>query len=77
MRTTVTIPDEALEDLMRYTEARTRTEAVNRVISEWVRRRKIEEFKSLRGKLTFDGDLDELRALDVQELKDLDSYGSG
>lgn len=77
MRTTVTIPDEVLEDLMRYTEARTRTEAVNWVISEWVRRRKIEEFKSLRGKVWFEGDIDELRALDIQELKDLDSYGSG
>ena len=77
MRTTVTIPDEVLTDLMRFSEAKTRTEAVNRAIAEWVRLRKIQELRSLRGKLSFDGEIEEVRRAETEELKDLESYGDG
>lgn len=77
MRTTVTMSDETLVELMRFSEANTRTEAVNRAVEEWVRLRKAQELRSLRGKLTFDRDIDEIRNDDVEELKDLESYGAG
>lgn len=77
MRTTVTIPDEVLKDLMSLTEASTRTEAVNRAVAEWVRLRKIQELRSLRGTLSFDGSVEEIRRADVEELGDLESHGAG
>ncbi|MGI8910226.1 MAG: type II toxin-antitoxin system VapB family antitoxin [Rubrobacteraceae bacterium] len=76
MRTTVTIPDEMLEDLMSLTEASTRTEAVNRAVAEWVRLRKIQEIRSLRGKLSFDRGIEEIRRADIEELNDLESFGA-
>lgn len=76
MRTTVTIPDEVLVDLMRFTEALTRTEAVNWAIVEWVRRKKIEELRSLRGKLSFDVEIEEMRALDIEEQEGLERHGN-
>lgn len=77
MRTTVTIPDEVLEDLMSFTDASTRTEAVNRAVSEWVRLRKIQEIRSLRGRLRFDRGIEEIRRADIGEMADLESYGAG
>ena len=76
MRTTVTIPDEVLEDLMSFTEASTRTEAVNRAVVEWMRLRKIQGIRSLRGKLSFDRDIEEIRWADIEELNDLESFGA-
>lgn len=77
MRTTVTIPDEVLEDLMSFTDASTRTEAVNRAVSEWVRLRKIQEIRSLRGRLRFDRGIEDIRQADIGEMADLESYGAG
>ncbi len=73
MRTTVTIQDKTLNDLMRLTDARTRTEAVNRAIVEWVRIAKIREIKTLRGKLTFEDNLKNLRQREIKKSKKL--YG--
>ena len=67
MRTTITIDDAIFGELMRFTQAKTRTEAINRALSEWLRRQKIEKLKALRGKLEFAGDLDELRRLEIEE----------
>lgn len=77
MRTTVTMSDETLAELMRFSEAKTKTEAVNRAVGEWVRLRKAQELRSLRGKLTFDRDIEEIRGADIEELEDLESYGVG
>lgn len=73
MRTTVTIQDKILDDLMRLTDARTRTEAVNRAIAEWVRVAKIREIKKLRGTLSFEDNLKNLRQREIKKSKKL--YG--
>ncbi len=67
MRTTITIDDTIFGELMRFTRAKTRTEAINRALADWVRRQKIEKLKALRGKLSFEGDLDGLRRLEIEE----------
>lgn len=77
MRTTVTMSDEVLTDLMRFSQAKTKTEAVNRAVEEWVRLRKIQELRSLRGTLSFDQGIEEIRKADIEELRDLESYGAG
>ena len=66
MRTTITIDDAIFCELMSFTQAKTRTEAINRALAEWVRRKKIEKLKALRGKLSV-GDLDDLRRLEIEE----------
>lgn len=76
MRTTVTMSDEVLTDLMRFSDAKTKTEAVNRAVEEWVRLRKIRELRSLRGRLTFDQGIEEIRRADIEELRDLESHGA-
>ncbi|MGH3148950.1 MAG: type II toxin-antitoxin system VapB family antitoxin [Rubrobacter sp.] len=76
MRTTVTMSDEVLADLMRFSEAKTKTEAVNRAVEEWVRLRKVQELRSLRGALSFDRGIEEIRRADIEELRDLESYGA-
>ena len=68
--------NETLAELMRFSEAKTKTEAVNRAVGEWVRLRKAQELRSLRGKLTFDRDIEEIREADIEELKDLESRGA-
>ncbi|CAN5876199.1 hypothetical protein BH23ACT11_BH23ACT11_30690 [soil metagenome] len=77
MRTTVTISDETLADLMRFSDSNTKTSAVNRAVEEWVRLRKAQELRSLRGKLTFEQGIDEIRGADIEEMEDLESYGDG
>jgi Arc/MetJ family transcription regulator len=67
MRTTINVEDEILSDLMRFTNAKTRTEAVNHAIAEWVRRQRILHFRSKRGKIQWEGDLDEMRSLELKE----------
>lgn len=69
--------DETLAELMRFSEANTKTEAVNRAVEEWVRLRKAQELRSLRGKLSFERGIEEIRRADVEELGDLEQYGAG
>ena len=52
---------------MRFTTAKTRTEAVNQAIAEWVRRKRIDLFRARRGQIAWEGDLDEMRGLEVAE----------
>ncbi len=67
MRTTVTVQDEILDELMKYTRAKTRTEAVNKALEDLVRRLKIEKLRSLRGKFQIEDNWKQLRALEVGE----------
>lgn len=71
MRTTVTMSEEVAADLMRFTRAKTRTEAVNRAVEEWVRQEKIRRLRALRGKLSVQPAYEESREAEVAELRDL------
>lgn len=71
MRTTVTMSEEVASDLMRFTEARTRTEAVNRAVEEWVKQERIRRLRSLRGKLPVEAGSERLREAEVEEVADL------
>jgi len=54
MRTTVTIEKDAIDELMDATKARSKASAVREAVGEYLRRRKIDKIKSLKGKLEFD-----------------------
>jgi hypothetical protein len=63
--------DEIASDLMRFTEARTRTEAVNRAVEEWVRWERIRRLRSLRGRLSVETSIEGLRQAEILEAEDL------
>ena len=69
MRTTVTMSEQVVSDLMRFTEAKTRTEAVNRAVEEWVRGERVRRLRALRGKLAVE-DVRGLREAEVSEVRD-------
>lgn len=61
MRSTVTIEKNVLDELLKETKAKSKASAVKKVISEFLKKKKIERIKSLKGKLDFDLTADEIR----------------
>lgn len=61
MRSTVTLEKELLDRLVRDTGLKSKAAAVKLAIAEFLRRRKIEKIKSMKGKLKFDITADKLR----------------
>ena len=66
MRTTITIPDLLFNELMSFTEAESRTEAVQVAVETYVRRAKLERLRALRGKLDLSG-TEAMDQADIQE----------
>jgi len=67
MKTTIDIPDDELRDAMRFTRARTKREAVVRVLEEFNRRRRMAELVKYSG--TFSDQFptnDEIEATDAR-----------
>ena len=61
MRATVTIEKDVLDELQRETGSKNKSTAVKQAIREYLRRKKIEKIKSMKGKLEFDLTADEIR----------------
>ncbi|MBI5198782.1 MAG: DUF2191 domain-containing protein [Nitrospirae bacterium] len=61
MRSTVTIEKEKLDKLLKETKSRSKASAVKVAIDEYLRRKKIEKIKSMKGKLEFTMTADEIR----------------
>jgi Arc/MetJ family transcription regulator len=66
MRTTLSLDEGLIKELMAVTGAKTKIEAIHLAISEFVRRKKLEGLKSLSGKIHIDLDW---RELEERELK--------
>ncbi len=66
MRTTMSLDEGLIKELMEVTNARTKTEAIHLAISDFIRRRKLERLKALSGKIHLDLDW---RKLEERELK--------
>jgi Arc/MetJ family transcription regulator len=61
MRTTLNIDDEALAAAMRFADGRTKTEVINEALRRFARAKRRRELLELRGKVAWEGDLDQLR----------------
>lgn len=61
MRTTITIEQDVIEELLKETKAKSKVSAVKEAICEYLKRGKIEKIKSMKGKLEFDLTADEIR----------------
>jgi len=66
MRTTINIADDLLNDIIKRTKAKTKTEAITKALEEFIRRKRMGEIKSLFGKIKFNLDW---KKLEREELK--------
>ena len=71
MRTTITVSDQDIHELLHYTHAKKATQAINIALQEWIRLKKITQIKKLRGTLSI---TDNLRALRSREIKKLEKW---
>ncbi len=60
-RTTITLPNSLLEELMLELDAKSKTEAVVRAIKDEIKWKKIEKIKAMAGKMEFVKSADKLR----------------
>lgn len=61
MRATVTIEKDKLDELLKETKSKSKTSAVKIAINEYLRKKKIERIKSMKGKMEFTMTADEIR----------------
>jgi hypothetical protein len=61
MRTTINIPKHLIEEAMKLTNIRTKTDVIKEALMILIQREKIKDIKSYRGKIQIDINLDKLR----------------
>jgi Arc/MetJ family transcription regulator len=61
MRTNIVIDDKLMNDALKATGLKTKKEAVELGLRTLIRLHQQEEIKNLKGKLKWDGDLDDMR----------------
>jgi hypothetical protein len=61
MRATVTLDKRVLDELVVETQTKNKSAAVKKAIAEYLRRKKIERIKAMKGKMEFDLTADQLR----------------
>jgi len=61
MRATVTIEKDSLDTLVKETKSSSKASAVRIAIDDYLKRKKIEKIRSMKGKLNFDMTADEIR----------------
>lgn len=64
MRTTIILDDSLYNELMQLTEARTKTEAVNSAIKEWIKLSRKKKLLAMRGKFWMDDRVKDMRRED-------------
>ena len=60
-RTTITLPNSLLDELMSEIEAKSKTEAVIKAIKDEIRTKKMEKIKTMAGKMVFTKSAEKLR----------------
>lgn len=71
MKTTINIPDNRMEALLKVTQAKTRTEAINKAIEEYIYQENVKKVMELAGTGGFmtSEELREMRALELNEVE--------
>ena len=69
MRATLSIPDDLIEDLVKETGAKTKTQAITRAIEDYLKKRRLEKLLSLQGKLDLEDNWKEIEAQEIKELQ--------
>jgi Arc/MetJ family transcription regulator len=66
MRTTLNLDDGLVQELMKATQAKTKTDAIHQAAAELIRRKKLERLKSLSGKIRLDLDWKKLERVELR-----------
>ncbi|HEV8575216.1 MAG TPA: DUF2191 domain-containing protein [Dehalococcoidia bacterium] len=74
MRTTVNLDPELLAEILQDTGERDRGRALNKVMTEYIRQRKIEQLRSLRGKLDIRDEWEKWEEEELEDMKRRDDY---
>lgn len=61
MRATVTLKKDKLDELLKETKCKSKASAVRVAIDDYIKRKKIENIQSMKGKLEFSMTADEIR----------------
>jgi Arc/MetJ family transcription regulator len=69
MRTTIDIDPRTLEDVEKLTGEKSPSKAVNKALSEYVRRRKLQELRDLLGTMDLEDNWREMEQLEMKELR--------
>ena len=69
MRTTISIDEELVEDLMRVEPGVSRSQAMRRAVEDYVRRKRLEDFMALAGSRLVDMDWKDAEQQDLRKLK--------
>jgi len=77
MRTTLNLDDELVRELMKTTQARTKTDAIHQAISDTLRRKKLDKLKSLSGKIRINLDWRKQEDVEIRHQKKLASRWHG
>ena len=77
MRTTMSLDDGLMKELMEVTGATTKTEAIHLAMSEYVRKKKLEGLKALSGKIRLADNWQELEELELREREKQDRHRRG
>lgn len=71
MRTTLDLNEKLIRELMDVTSAKTKTEAIHQAASELIRRKKLDQLKSLSGKIHLDLDWKQLEQTELRHQSSL------
>jgi len=63
MRTNIDIDVELMEEILDKTTLKTKKEVVDKALREFLRKIKLRELAELSGKITWEGNLDEMRGI--------------
>ena len=69
MRATLNFSDELIEDLVRETGAKNKTQAITQAIEDFLYKRRLKKLLSLQGKLDLEDTWKEMETLEMEELK--------
>ena len=69
MRATLSIPDNLIEDLVKETGAKTKTQAITRAIEDYLSNKRLKKLLSLQGKLDLEDNWKAMEAYEMEELK--------
>jgi len=71
MKTTLNIPDERMKALLKATKAKTKTEAINKAIEDYIYQENVKKVMALAGTGGFmtGEELSEMRAMELNEVE--------
>lgn len=72
MRTTIDIDPDLLKKVVEITGEKSKGRAVDRAMEEFVRLRRLDKLRALRGKIDLVDNLDELKRLEIEKMRGSD-----